>query len=64
LRQGETAANIEKAMQHLRRSIEIEPGFYRSYRTIGEIYEWLLHDPEQAKIYRRKAQEIIESRSR
>lgn len=52
-------AHVDEAIANLKRSIEIDPNFYRSYNMLGNIYEGLLNDPETAKRYHDQAEEII-----
>ncbi len=62
LRLSEDKESVAEAMKHLERSIEIEPSFYRSYRTIGDIYEILLHDKKKADLYHARADAILNQR--
>jgi tetratricopeptide (TPR) repeat protein len=62
LRISNQQENVSKAIENLQRSIEIEPGFYRSYQTLGDIYGLLLHDQEKADSYHAKAEAIITQR--
>ncbi|MDD3370850.1 MAG: tetratricopeptide repeat protein, partial [Alphaproteobacteria bacterium] len=54
--------NVDLAIENLKRSIEIQPTFYRSYKTLGEIYKIVLHDEEKAKIFMDKASELYQLR--
>jgi protein O-mannosyl-transferase len=62
LRLSEDKESIAKAMAHLNRSLEIQPNFYRSYKTMGDIYDILLHDKEKAAFYHAKADDLLNQR--
>jgi tetratricopeptide (TPR) repeat protein len=47
------SGNIQMAIENLNRSLQIDPGFYRSYQLLGEIYGTLLGDKEKADYYNR-----------
>jgi hypothetical protein len=60
LRKSEDAENIEKAIKNLQRSLEIQPDFYRSYQTLGDIYGTLLHNGEMADYYHSRGKAIFD----
>lgn len=51
--------SIDKAVKHLKRSLEIQPNFYRSYKALGDIHARLLNDKATAETYFAKAKAII-----
>jgi protein O-mannosyl-transferase len=59
LLKSESRENIEKAVENLERSIQIQPTFYRSYRLLGYIYGSLLHDKKKADYYSAKAETLF-----
>jgi tetratricopeptide (TPR) repeat protein len=55
--------HIQDAVDNLKRSLEIDPRFYRSYLTLGDIYGSLLNDPATAEMYRTHARELMPPQS-
>ena len=53
--------HMPEIIQHLNRSLEIDPNFYRSYDALAKIYAFT-GDPEKAEINRRKAAELMAKR--
>ncbi len=51
--------NVAKAVENLKRSVEIQPDYFRSWQTLGDVYERVLKDKKQAAIYHAKAQGIL-----
>ena len=62
LRNAEQENYVAKAIQNLQRSLELEPGFYRSYQALGNVYDLLLHDKDKAASYRAKAEALFNRR--
>lgn len=50
--------NIPLMIEHLQRAIEIEPGFYRAYNSLGDLYA-IKGDAAQAEAYHRKGKELL-----
>lgn len=50
--------HVQDALDNLNRAIEIDPNFYRSYQTMGDIYGTLLNDPDKATYYHNRAAEL------
>jgi tetratricopeptide (TPR) repeat protein len=59
MRLSENKESAAQAIKHLERSLEIQPNFYRSYKTLGEIYEIVLHDKKKADFYYARANELL-----
>jgi len=55
-------AHLDDIVDCLKRSIQIEPTFYRSYVLLANLYDTILKDPEQAAFYHKKADELISQR--
>ena len=53
------SAHTDEAIANLKRSLEIDPNFYRSYNVLGDVYETLLHDPANAAIYHARGKELF-----
>ncbi|MDR3425428.1 MAG: tetratricopeptide repeat protein [Alphaproteobacteria bacterium] len=51
LREPDQRANVSSAIENLKRSVEIDPSFFRSDQLLGEIYDNILHDKEKADYY-------------
>jgi tetratricopeptide (TPR) repeat protein len=59
LQESEGKEHIDEALENLQRSLELQPNFYRSYQTLGDIYGDLLHDKEKADFYHARAKAIF-----
>jgi hypothetical protein len=58
MRMPDQMAHVQDAINNLNRAIELDPTFYRSYQTLGDIYELILHDPDKASYYHQRAAEL------
>ncbi|MFA5040680.1 MAG: hypothetical protein WC464_03495 [Bdellovibrionales bacterium] len=50
---------IEKVIKNLERSVEIQPDYFRSHQTLGDVYGSVLKNKEKADLHHKLAKEIL-----
>jgi hypothetical protein len=61
LRAGTNGGNVYKAIEELKRAIELDARFYRSWQVLGELFA-MTGDAKQAEICRAKGRELAPKR--
>jgi tetratricopeptide (TPR) repeat protein len=62
LHKSQDKETVAKAIENLRRSLEIQPNFYRSYKALGDVYNIVLHDKKTADSYYARANVLFNER--
>jgi tetratricopeptide (TPR) repeat protein len=62
LRMPDQSAHTQEAIENLKRSLEIDPHFYRSYILLGDIYGAILKDEAKAAAYHAQGEALLSQR--